>query len=520
MHLAQSSFFLALLYQFVGVLQRWYRHSNISAALTSMGAWWGTKLQSSLIWGFLSREGTLTNAWDSSLVCRALNGVLRLPFFLLHWIYQAFKPLFTHSIGANLAFTMGAQVPAAAGWLLVAILVIPYEQWNNAYSLIGFAFLFFLLLAGGMYRRSLRPDAADLGLYAVGFALAVALAVPLSYDASLSSRFFFYHLSCILCVLVIVTSVESANQLVRLAGMAALAAGLTGAMGVVQNIQGVEVNASYVDLTLNAELSGRVFAVFENPNSFGEVLIMLLPLCIALLFGGARTILGRLGALVALGLGGISLIFTSSRASWLGLGVAVLIFFLLWKPKLIPGLALLALVAIPLLPESVFSRFLTIFNPTDSSTASRFPLYAAAIDLITLRPLTGAGLGTEAVQAAVEDYRLYDQVAPFVHAHNIYLQVWLETGLLGIVTFVGAMGAAIKGAVRAVKAPHCPHAVGLVTMGGVSALAGILVCGLADYIWTYPRVMVVFWFLFALVLAGIKLSRRADTRTARPFPLF
>ena len=31
---------------------------------------------------------------------------------------------------------------------------------------------------------------------------------------------------------------------------------------------------------------------------------------------------------------------------------------------------------------------------------------------------------------------------------------------------------------------------------------------LADYLWNYPRVMCIFWFVFALTIAGIKVCRR------------
>ena len=37
-------------------------------------------------------------------------------------------------------------------------------------------------------------------------------------------------------------------------------------------------------------------------------------------------------------------------------------------------------------------------------------------------------------------------------------------------------------------------------------------CGLADYLWNYPRVMCIFWFVFALTIAGIKVCRR-ETET-------
>ena len=43
---------------------------------------------------------------------------------------------------------------------------------------------------------------------------------------------------------------------------------------------------------------------------------------------------------------------------------------------------------------------------------------------------------------------------------------------------------------------------------GCAALCGAMVCGLADYLWNYPRVMCIFWFVFALTIAGIKVCRR------------
>ena len=106
---------------------------------------------------------------------------------------------------------------------------------------------------------------------------------------------------------------------------------------------------------------------------------------------------------------------------------------------------------------------------------------------------------------------LYHGAAPFVHAHNLYLQIWLETGLIGLLSYLAAMISALKAAAKACKL-RCPQEVRLITIGAAAAVAGILVDCLADYLWNYPRVMVVFWFLFAILLSGVKLARRAAQR--------
>ena len=117
--------------------------------------------------------------------------------------------------------------------------------------------------------------------------------------------------------------------------------------------------------------------------------------------------------------------------------------------------------------------------------------------------LTGAGLGTAATQKFIKDMNLYHAKAPFVHAHNFFLQVWIEAGLLGFVGFVASMLWNIKKAAHTVR--HCgPSAARTITCAAASAMCGAMVCGLADYLWNYPRVMCIFWFIFAMALAGTK----------------
>lgn len=507
MEVVQASAIGRLLLPVWYLLVHCYEYSGLARLFRRVAQVWKTLWHSSALVDFFTREGRLARAWKQSAACRLLHFLINLPMALLHWLYRALQPVFDASAAANLAFAMGDQVPTAVGWLMLVILIIPYEHWDNRYSLLGFLLVLLLAMAGGMRRRSLRLDAVAMGPFAVCFAAAVCIAWPLSYSSSLSLRFLFFHITCMLCVLVTVSTVERVEDLTRLAGFASVALFLVSSYALIQRIQGVEVNASYVDLSLNEGMPGRVYSVFENPNAFAEVLVLLIPLAVALMLG-SRGWAGRIGGAIAALTGVAAILMTYSRASWIGLAVAALVFVFLWNKKLLPAILLAGLAMLPLLPDTVFNRILTIFNLNDTSTSSRFPLYEAALQLIARRPVLGAGLGTDAVRHVVKELNLYHGVAPFVHAHNVYLQTWLETGLLGIVAFVASMGWAIKRAARAVAGGSCPLPVRMVTIGGASALAGILVCGIADYIWNYPRVMLIFWFLFAVTLSGIRLAKR------------
>ena len=495
-------------------LNRWYDNSVLAVIFRGVASYVKAFWAGSLFGRVLSREGAISRGWEGSLFCRLLSMLINLPGLLLKALYRSARPVFEGSIAAKLGFAIAENTPVAVGWLMFVMLVAPFELWNNAYGLAGFALVFALAILSGVRKKTRRLDVVSSGPYAVFFAGLMVLAVPLSLYIQLSMRFLAYHLTCALCVIVIVSTVEKLSQLLRLAGMASFGLVVTSAYGVLQRIQGVEVNPSYVDLTLNKDMPGRVFSVFENPNAFGEVLVMLIPVAIALMFasrGWGGRILGAASAI----LGSVSLVMTYSRAGWIGIAVAAVVFVFLWKKKLLPAIILLGIAAVPLLPDAVFNRVLTIFNPADTSTSSRFPLYEAALRLIEARPLQGAGLGSEAVRKAVTDGNLYYGVAPFVHSHNVYLQVWAESGLLGLLALLGTVGWTVKRAVKTVFGKTGNVATRMLVIGSVSSLVGIMVCGVADFIWHYPRVMVIFWFVFALAISGIRLAIREERAAAR-----
>lgn len=429
-----------------------YDDSMVHRVLAVVGSWCSRQIDESRVLRVLRREGMVARAWPESCLCRLLTWLVNLPGSLLHRLYGTLQATFEDSFFARLAFSMGEQTAGAQSWLIMLLWVIPFSHWNNAYSLMGFAMLLVLFHAGAMHQRNMRLDLANIGFYPLILFAAMFLGVLLSYAPSLSLRFLFYHISAALCVLVTVSAVRTEEDLKRLAAGGAVCVAVSGAYGVLQRIQGIEVNASYVDLKVNAGMPGRVYSFFDNPNTFAEVLILLLPLVLALILC-SRHLISKLIACGIFAVGVAALGMTYSRASWVGIACAMVVMVFLWRPKLIPAFVLLCCVAIPFLPSTIWNRILTIANPADSSTSSRIPLYQAALEVIRNRPITGAGLGTAATQRYIADYNLYHAEAPFVHSHNFYLEVWIQAGLLGVVGFVSSMLWNIKRTAHAVR--HC-----------------------------------------------------------------
>lgn len=477
--------------------------SVLCRAFFALGPWLSERWEHSFLGHFFYGESLFTRAWDGSMLRRVLEWALNLPARLLRWVYRRFRRLFDGSFFASLAFGLGGESMAAAGWFMALILSIPYERWNNRYSLAASAFVLLLVYADAVREELRRLTLRPVGPYAVLFFAAAAASVPMSNYPWLSLRFIFYYISCVLIILVLVNGVKSSRELLHLAGGLALGIFVASCYGIYQRlVLKISPVIAYIDPRLNASLPGRVYSFFDNPNAFGHLLLLALPILAALVFSSRRRI-SRLCAAAAFCAALACMLMTYCRTAWVSLAVAAAMYVFLWNWRLLPLLLAAALAALPLLPDSVLTRLLTIFNLKDTTTSSRFPQYAAALRLLAHEPITGAGLGTDAVRRTVQINSLFSGRTPFVHSHITFLQVWMECGALGLLAFIGAMASAVKSAVRGVR--HCrDKAARHMAIGGASALTGALVCGLGDYLWTYPRIMFVFWFVFALTLAAVR----------------
>ena len=83
------------------------------------------------------------------------------------------------------------------------------------------------------------------------------------------------------------------------------------------------------------------------------------------------------------------------------------------------------------------------------AVVERLAHWQAALAMIQDRPWLGVGLGNYA--AAYERYRLVNWPNALGHAHNIYLNVWAETGLFGLVTYFALWGSVVWFTIRGLR---------------------------------------------------------------------
>ena len=175
------------LYHLWAVLCTVYYDSAVHRCLVRMGAWCNRQIDESRVLRVLCREGVAARAWEESILCRLLTGLINLPAWLLHKLYLALRATFDDSVFSRLAFEMGHETAVAQSWLIMLLWVIPFSHWNNAYSMLGFAALLVLFYAGAMSRRDFRLDVKHIGFYPVVLFGAMFLAVLCGLASPLKS---------------------------------------------------------------------------------------------------------------------------------------------------------------------------------------------------------------------------------------------------------------------------------------------------------------------------------------------
>ncbi len=176
-----------------------------------------------------------------------------------------------------------------------------------------------------------------------------------------------------------------------------------------------------------------VVSTFGNPNFFAGHILM--PMCIgfSLLFSNDFKDEQKFLTLIFLIFGTITLTFTKSRAAITGLlfGFAT-VFFILNKEKKIKWVGYLILFfTLLLLSPIIYREFIANI---------RYYIWAGTINLIKHRPFTGWGFGQFIFYYFYfrkREYFLQPEATPITnHAHNEYLEICSELGVIGLLLFL------------------------------------------------------------------------------------
>lgn len=215
----------------------------------------------------------------------------------------------------------------------------------------------------------------------------------------------------------------------------------------------------------------RAFGTFGQPNPFGGFMGIALPLGLMAAWAQlpriwralrgqrrlplAPALVFSASALLSLVLAA-ALLASWSRGAWLGTAVAIMCMVIALPGRLSRGLALAGAIAlliaaawsVGLLPRSIVLRLTTAatdlitvsdvrgveISPGNYAVIERLAHWQAALYMAEAAPLFGVGLGN--YEVVYDDFRLINWDEPLGHAHNLYLNMLAETGLLGLIVYL------------------------------------------------------------------------------------
>lgn len=243
-------------------------------------------------------------------------------------------------------------------------------------------------------------------------------------------------------------------------------------------------------------LGGRVSATFSNPNFLAVYLLAVFGISLGWAFRAGK---GRWFGGVSLALSSGCLILTWTRGAWLGVLAATAFFLLLYSAFSLAVLLISPLSAFgiyPFLPAGIRARFGSIGNLAETSSRYRIETWKGVLRLLSAHPF-GIGSGEAAFHLVYPVYAV-SGTESVMHTHNVYLQVAVEHGIVGLFLFVLFLALLFRGFFAAWRQGACQNARPLF-LGVAAALVGLLTMGFFDHLWYRPSL----FYLFAMLAAGL-----------------
>jgi O-antigen ligase len=309
----------------------------------------------------------------------------------------------------------------------------------------------------------------------------------------------------------------------------------------------------------------RAFGTFDQPNPFAGYLGLIIPLAFGLvlgLLGGRVELPGRrerwgsktpppsgdlVGggvqlphhhaavrryaflalAVAALGAAIMALFYSLSRGAWIGVAAALVVTTIIRSKRAavlaLTGALLLFLVVLlgqlNLIPDVVSERFSGVgdyfgfvdvrgvaVNDANFALVERMAHWEAALAMFDDHPWLGVGIGNYA--AVYPAYALPHWDDPLGHAHNYYLNVLAESGIVGLGAYLVLWGAIFWAAWRAVRSTR-----GLaqcIAAGAFGVLVALSVHNLFDDLFVHSMQMQV-----GLTLGLMQVVEREARRAGR-----
>jgi O-antigen ligase len=300
-------------------------------------------------------------------------------------------------------------------------------------------------LARGVRRRELNIQAGAIVVAILAMVVLAGLSVGYALDKTSAIKETLKWLELLLALLIVVDLVREPTSARWVIGAMLVAGAAEAAYGAVQFV----TDSGPAAFDLQGAL--RAFGHFDQPNPFAGYLTTILPLAVCMGVCRANPIPFRWLALGASALLAAGIGLSQSRGAWLGAGVAAVCLLLAWSgstrrllvPCALGGALLLALAVSGALPATITDRlsqavaYFGVFDVRNVDVTSdnwavveRMAHWQAGWYMFLDHPWLGVGAGNYA--QAYPDYYVSSWIEPLGHAHNYYINMLAELGVVGL----------------------------------------------------------------------------------------
>jgi O-antigen ligase len=250
-----------------------------------------------------------------------------------------------------------------------------------------------------------------------------------------------------------------------------------------------------------------------SPNDLGSYVSWLMPLAASVLLTKLHRSY-KLLALIAVLLGVITVFLTLARGAWTAVAIATLILGILagrrgWIPSFAVFAVVIVFLQIVLLRGPIFDR---VFGDDAGSAESRGPQNRLALSVIEDHPIVGVGPNNFA--AVMHEYKTAEFGGIFIFVvHNRYLLTWAETGIIGLLAFVGVLLSVIRRAWQVWMTRD--RLMSPIALGIMGAVSGWITHMFVESFNTRAMDQLL-WVYLGLVTALLQISVSEDIEIQRP----
>lgn len=361
-------------------------------------------------------------------------------------IPSAYAPLVVGTVFAGAAmFSLWITRPAWALYTALIVIflpagIIPAAWHSNLNRGLTVAALVFWIISTALHRRKIYWSAAH--WFFLGFLIWSLASLFWALDTASGLRLLqSYSLRFILFFLVLLNQTRTRADLDRL-------------MRTLAVIGWVMILTSIITILVSGYQPGTRLRVAEqNENELGIIALMALPgvLWKTAASSNSRKIAHALLSLAYLSLSMVVIALSGSRGSAISLLVTILALLLFRQTRSWAAVFLLVLVLAAVLTPFIFSTTMDRFLDTSGGSAlgGRERIWQAAVDLAAERPWSGVGIGNSS-SAVLSHLRMYQNVANQSKAslHNPLLVILAETGVPGLLLYLGVLAGCVWSALR------------------------------------------------------------------------